>query len=64
MMQAHCYKFGLISWQFVAKYIGPENFGKLTFVETIFAILQTLYLMGTEIVGDQKQPRIVKLEKI
>ena len=47
--------FGLIFvTSFVAKYIGPENFGKLTFVGSIFAIVQTLSLMGTEIVIFQK----------
>ena len=47
--------FGLIFvTSFVAKYIGPENFGKLTFVGSIFAILQTLSLMGTENVIFQK----------
>lgn len=47
--------FGLIFvTSFVAKYIGPENFGKLTFVTSIFAIVQTLSLMGTENVIFQK----------
>lgn len=47
--------FGLIFvTSFVAKYIGPENFGKLTFVGSIFAIVQTLSLMGTENVIFQK----------
>ncbi|WP_262463263.1 oligosaccharide flippase family protein [Acinetobacter radioresistens] len=47
--------FGLIFvTSFVAKYIGPENFGKLTFVSSIFAIVQTLSLMGTENVIFQK----------
>lgn len=39
---------------FVARYIGPENFGKLTFVSSIFAIVQTITLMGTENVIFQK----------
>ena len=47
--------FGLIFvTSFVAKYIGPENFGKLTFVGSIFAIVQTLSLLGTENVIFQK----------
>lgn len=47
--------FGLIFvTSFVAKYIGPENFGKLTFVSSIFAIVQTIAMMGTENVIFQK----------
>ena len=47
--------FGLIFvTSFVAKYIGPENFGKLTFVTSIFAIVQTIALMGTENIIFQK----------
>ena len=53
--------FGLIFvTSFVAKYIGPENFGKLTFVGSIFAILQTLSLMGTENVIFQKTAKSPK----
>lgn len=33
---------------YVAKYIGPVNFGKLTFVTTIFIVVQSLSLFGTE----------------
>jgi O-antigen/teichoic acid export membrane protein len=37
--------FGLIFvTSFVAKYIGPENFGKLTFAGSLFAIVQTISL--------------------
>lgn len=47
--------FGLIFvTSFVAQYIGPENFGKLTFVTSIFAILQTIAWMGTENIIFQK----------
>lgn len=47
--------FGLIFvTSFVAKYIGPENFGKLTFVSSIFAIVQTIAWLGTENVIFQK----------
>ena len=47
--------FGLIFvTSFVAKYIGPENFGKLTFVGSIFAIVQTIAMMGIENVIFQK----------
>ena len=41
--------FGLIFvTSFVAKYIGPENFGKLTFASSIFAIIQTIAMLGSE----------------
>ncbi|NCI79692.1 MATE family efflux transporter [Acinetobacter kanungonis] len=41
--------FGLIFvTSFVAKYIGPENFGKLTFATAIFAIIQTAAMFGSE----------------
>ncbi|EXF57463.1 polysaccharide biosynthesis family protein [Acinetobacter sp. 1294596] len=54
--------FGLIFvTSFVAKYIGPENFGKLTFVGSIFAIVQTLSLMGTENVIFQKTAKNRKI---
>lgn len=43
------YLFGLIFvTSFVAKYIGPENFGKLTFVTSIFAIIQTIAIFGLD----------------
>ena len=39
--------FGLIFvTSFVAKYIGPESFGKLSFATTIFAVVQTLAIWG------------------
>lgn len=54
--------FGLIFvTSFVAKYIGPENFGKLTFVGSIFAIVQTLSLMGTENIIFQKTAKSRKI---
>jgi len=54
--------FGLIFvTSFVAKYIGPENFGKLTFVGSIFAILQTLSLLGTENIIFQKTAKNRKI---
>ncbi|MEB3767360.1 oligosaccharide flippase family protein [Acinetobacter sp. MD2] len=41
--------FGLIFvTSFVARYIGPANFGKLTFATSIFAIVQTLALFGSD----------------
>ncbi|MCF9045706.1 polysaccharide biosynthesis C-terminal domain-containing protein [Acinetobacter nectaris] len=47
--------FGLIFvTSLVAKYIGPENFGKLIFVSSIFAILQTLSMFGSENIIFQK----------
>ena len=39
---------------FVAKYIGPENFGKLTFASSIFAIIQTVAMLGSENIIFQK----------
>lgn len=47
--------FGLIFvTSFVAKYIGPENFGKLTFSSSIFAIIQTVAMLGSENIIFQK----------
>lgn len=47
--------FGLIFvTSFVAKYIGPENFGKLTFASSIFAIIQTVAMFGSENIIFQK----------
>ena len=47
--------FGLIFvTSFVAKYIGPENFGKLTFASSIFAIIQTIAMFGSENIIFQK----------
>ena len=41
--------FGLIFvTSFVARYIGPANFGKLTFATSIFAIVQTVSLFGSD----------------
>ena len=54
--------FGLIFvTSFVAKYIGPEIFGKLTFVGSIFAILQTVSLMGIENIIFQKTAKNRKI---
>lgn len=47
--------FGLIFvTSFVARYIGPENFGKLTFATSIFAIVQTIALFGSDNIIFQK----------
>lgn len=47
--------FGLIFvTSFVAKYIGPENFGKLTFATSVFAIIQTIAMLGSENIIFQK----------
>lgn len=47
--------FGLIFvTSFVARYIGPENFGKLTFASSIFAIIQTCAMFGSENIIFQK----------
>ncbi|MCR2683447.1 polysaccharide biosynthesis protein, partial [Salmonella enterica] len=32
---------------YMAKYIGPESFGKITFATAIFAITQKLALLGS-----------------
>lgn len=41
--------FGLIFvTSFVAQYIGPENFGKLTFAMSIFAVIQTFAMFGAD----------------
>ncbi|MDY0973031.1 oligosaccharide flippase family protein [Siccibacter turicensis] len=41
--------FGLLFvTSYVAKYIGPENFGKLSFVTSLFIIVQALAALGTE----------------
>lgn len=39
---------------FVAKYIGPESFGKLTFVGTIFGIVQSIAMFGTDVIGTKR----------
>lgn len=55
MSEKVIYLFGLIFvTAFVAKYIGPENFGKLAFVTSIFAIVQTVCMFGLENVIFQK----------
>lgn len=47
--------FGLIFvTSLVAKYIGPENFGKLTFASSIFAVVQTIAMFGSENIIFQK----------
>ncbi|BEM86422.1 O-unit flippase [Serratia marcescens] len=33
---------------YVARYIGPENFGKLAFSTTVFAVIQSISLLGTD----------------
>lgn len=54
--------FGLIFvTSFVAKYIGPENFGKLTFASSIFAIIQTIAMFGSENIIFQKTAKDRKL---
>lgn len=50
---------------FVAKYIGPENFGKITFSASIFVIVQTIAMFGLNDVIFQRTSRNRKLgEKI
>ncbi len=39
---------------FVAKYIGPESFGKLSFATTIFAVVQTLAIWGTDVICSKR----------
>lgn len=58
--------FGLIFvTAFVAKYLGPENFGKLTFASSLFAIVQTVAMFGLENVIFQRTSKNRKLgEKI
>ena len=54
--------FGLIFvTSFVAKYIGPENFGKLTFASSIFAIIQTIAMFGSENIIFQKTAKDQRL---
>ncbi|MBF7688991.1 MATE family efflux transporter [Acinetobacter rathckeae] len=54
--------FGLIFvTSLVAKYIGPENFGKLVFASSIFAVLQTVAMFGSENVIFQKTSTSVKI---
>ncbi len=41
--------FGLIFiTSYVAVYIGPENFGKLSFAVSVFIIIQTISMLGTD----------------
>lgn len=42
---------------FVARYIGPENFGKLTFAISIFAIVQTVAMFGSDNIIFQKSSK-------
>lgn len=57
--------FGLIFvTSFVAKYIGPENFGKLTFAGSIFAIIQTLAMFGSDNIIFQKTSKNIKSGEI
>ncbi|QQT87001.1 oligosaccharide flippase family protein [Acinetobacter ursingii] len=58
--------FGLIFvTSFVAKYIGPANFGKLTFATSIFSIVHTVAMLGSDNVIFQKTSRNRKVgEKI
>lgn len=54
--------FGLIFvTSLVAKYIGPENFGKLTFASSIFAIIQTLAMFGSDNIIFQKTSKNIKV---
>ncbi|RSC22471.1 MULTISPECIES: oligosaccharide flippase family protein [Acinetobacter] len=47
--------FGLIFiTSFLAKYIGPENFGKLSFATTLFAMVQTISIWGTDVVCSKR----------
>ncbi|ENX61612.1 MULTISPECIES: polysaccharide biosynthesis C-terminal domain-containing protein [Acinetobacter] len=47
--------FGLIFvTSFVAKYIGPENFGKLTLASSVFATIQIVAMFGSENIIFQK----------
>ncbi|MBF7696511.1 MATE family efflux transporter, partial [Acinetobacter rathckeae] len=50
---------------FVAKYIGPDNFGKLTLTSSIFAIIQTIAMFGLEnIIFYQTSRNNIKGEKL
>lgn len=46
---------------FVAKYIGPENFGKITFAASVFGIVQTIAMFGLENILFQKISKNRKL---
>lgn len=55
MSEKIIYLFGLVFvTAFVARYIGPENFGKLAFVTSIFTIVQTICMFGLDNVIFQK----------
>lgn len=50
--------FGLIFiTSFVAKYIGPDNFGKLSLATYIFSIIQTVAIWGTDTICTKKISR-------
>lgn len=54
--------FGLIFvTSFVAKYIGPDNFGKITLAASLFAIVQTIALFGSENIIFQKTSKNRKI---
>ena len=54
--------FGLIFvTSFVAKYIGPDNFGKLTLAASLFTIIQTIALFGSENIIFQKTSKNPKI---
>lgn len=62
MLEKIIYLFGLIFvTSFMAKYIGPENFGKLAFVTSIFTIVQTICMFGLENIIFQKISRNRKM---
>ncbi|MCF9000134.1 oligosaccharide flippase family protein [Acinetobacter nectaris] len=47
--------FGLIFvTSFVAKYIGPESFGKLSFATTLFALVQSIAIWGTDVICSKR----------
>lgn len=47
--------FGLIFvTSMVAKYIGPDNYGKLVFASSLFAVIQTISMFGSENLFFQK----------
>ncbi|WP_241575458.1 oligosaccharide flippase family protein, partial [Rosenbergiella nectarea] len=50
--------FGLIFiTSFVAKYIGPDNFGKLSLATYMFSIIQTVSIWGTDTICTKKISR-------
>lgn len=42
---------------YVAKYIGPENFGKISYAMSIFAVVQTLAIWGTDTICAKRLSR-------